>query len=296
MKKNLFPSEKIWQFACSYLSLAGRKEHLAFEKQVAGMVSRASSLPFTLDICRLNIVFSREKSRGKGKSETFLKNDWKAPYIYYYLFVLICNFFTMKQLCFIHWGTLSKDNDELFETMQNRVANPFEEKKRWKNTLWTHLPEFQIIKPEMPNKELACYKIRRLWFEKHLPYFDDENFILIGHSLGAMFLIKYLWENGFPFKISQLHLVAPVLNDEGLTPGDNHLGDFAYEPSIIKNLEKVADQIFIWHSKDDPCVPFHQAEKIKAELNHASFTVFEERQHINQAEFPELIKIIKNSF
>jgi len=46
------------------------------------------------------------------------------------------------------------------------------------------LPEFKIIKPEMPNALMARYKIWKLWFEKHLPYFDSEQFILIGHSLG----------------------------------------------------------------------------------------------------------------
>lgn len=41
----------------------------------------------------------------------------------------------MRQLCFIHGGTLAKDNDELFETMKDWTVNPFEEKKRWRNTL-----------------------------------------------------------------------------------------------------------------------------------------------------------------
>ena len=63
---------------------------------------------------------------------------------------------------------------------------------------------------------------------------------------------------------------------------------------IIKNLESLADQIFLWHSKDDPCVPFYQAEKIKAELHHAKFTIFEDRQNLNQPEFPELIRAILN--
>jgi hypothetical protein len=59
---------------------------------------------------------------------------------------------------------------------------------------------------------------------------------LVGHSLGAMFLTKYLAENEFPIQISQLHLVAPVLDDQGLNEGDNYLGDFAYEVNDIKNI------------------------------------------------------------
>ena len=98
----------------------------------------------------------------------------------------------MKQVCMIHGGTLAKDYDELFETMKARSINPFEEKKRWRLTLESKLPNYQIIKPEMPNKDMACYRIWKLWFEKHLPYFDPEHLVLIGHSLGGMFLIKYL--------------------------------------------------------------------------------------------------------
>ena len=51
-----------------------------------------------------------------------------------------------------------------------------------------------------------------------------------------MFLTKYLAENEFPIQISQLHLVAPVLDDQGLNEGDNYLGDFAYEVNDIKNI------------------------------------------------------------
>jgi hypothetical protein len=54
--------------------------------------------------------------------------------------------------------------------MKNREINPFEEKKRRRLTLQKDLPEYQVIKPEMPNKEMACYKIRKLRFEKHIPY------------------------------------------------------------------------------------------------------------------------------
>ena len=201
----------------------------------------------------------------------------------------------MKQVLCIHWWNLIRDNNELLKAMATREINPFEEKKRWRMTLQDRLPEFTVIKPEMPNKDMARYSAWKLWFEKHFPFLDEENLILIGHSLGWMFLIKYLGENNFPFKISQLHLVAPALDDQGLNEGDNYLWDFAYDITVINNLEKKADQIFIWHSKDDPVVPFSHSERIKAELPTAQFIVFEDRWHLNQAEFPELIDVIRSN-
>lgn len=76
--------------------------------------------------------------------------------------------------------------------MATREVNPFEEKKRRRMTLQEQLPEFKVIKPEMPNKDMARYSAWKLWFKKYLPFLDSEKLIVIGHSLGAMFLIKYL--------------------------------------------------------------------------------------------------------
>ena len=142
----------------------------------------------------------------------------------------------MKQLLYIHGGNLTKDNDELLKIMATREINPFEEKKRRRQTLQDRLPEFVVIKPEMPNKDMARYSTWKLWFEKYIPFLEAENLVLVGHSLGAMFLTKYLAENEFSIQISQLHLVAPVLDDQGLNEGDNYLGDFAYEVNDIKNI------------------------------------------------------------
>ena len=116
-----------------------------------------------------------------------------------------------------------KDNDELLKVMQTWEVNPFEEKKRRRLVLQERLPEFVVIKPEMPNKDMARYSTWKLWFEKYFQFLDDEELILIGHSLGAMFLVKYFAENQFPKKVAQLHLVAPVLDSEGLPEGDNYL-------------------------------------------------------------------------
>ena len=35
----------------------------------------------------------------------------------------------------------------------------------------------------MPNKYNASYKARKIWFEKIFPYLNDEDLVLVGHSL-----------------------------------------------------------------------------------------------------------------
>jgi hypothetical protein len=53
----------------------------------------------------------------------------------------------------------------------------------------------------MPNPMNARYNEWKILFKKIVLLLDD-NVILIGHSLGAIFLVKYLSENKFPKKNS----------------------------------------------------------------------------------------------
>ncbi|MDR0369151.1 MAG: alpha/beta hydrolase [Candidatus Peribacteria bacterium] len=64
----------------------------------------------------------------------------------------------------------------------------------------------------MPNKQNAKYKEWKIVFEKIVDKLDN-NFILIGHSLGAMFIVKYLSEHTINKTIKKTLLLA--------TPFDN---------------------------------------------------------------------------
>src|SRR5207249_1487833 len=97
-----------------------------------------------------------------------------------------------------------------------------------------------------------------------------ETVVLMGHSLGAIFLVKYVSENVFPKKVKALFLIAPPYNTENQHP----LVDFI----IQDNLGKVADQlkdIFIYHSKDDKVVPFSNLESYQKALPQAHLKIFE---------------------
>jgi predicted alpha/beta hydrolase family esterase len=53
------------------------------------------------------------------------------------------------------------------------------------------------------------------------------------------------------------------------------------------------DKIFLYQSKDDPEVSFHDAEKYKRDLPKAELIIFEDRGHFLQQDFFELIENIK---
>ena len=201
----------------------------------------------------------------------------------------------MKQLLFVHGWNLLENDDELIKAIESREINPFEEKKRRRMTMEKYLPEFQVIKPEMPNKDMARYKVWKCYFEKHLPFLNGDEIVLIWHSLWALFLLKYVGENKLPFKIRQLHIISPVFNSEWLNEWDNYLWDFEYNPEILKTIAEKAENIRIWHSKDDKVVPFNHSEKIVQFIPWVHFEIFQDRGHFNQETFPELIEKIKEN-
>ena len=105
--------------------------------------------------------------------------------------------------------------------------------------------------------------------------------------------MKYLGENTFPKKIKQLHLVAAVVDGSDRPANKQYLWDFAFEANTIANIENKTENIFIYHSTDDPVVPYSHAQKIKSYLPNAKLITFTDRGHFSQPEFPELLENIR---
>jgi predicted alpha/beta hydrolase family esterase len=155
--------------------------------------------------------------------------------------------------------------------------------KGWKETLDKKLGmNFVVIYPKMPNPMNAKYKEWKIIFEKLLPFLRN-NVILLGHSLGAAFLAKYLSENKFPRKIKATFLIAAPYGEINFVL-----------PKTLKKLQKQGGKIFIYYSKDDKVVPFSDFKKYKKALPEAKTVIFKNRGHFNQTSFPELVKNIKS--
>ena len=179
--------------------------------------------------------------------------------------------------------------------MKKWEYNPFEIKKKWKNSLQEKLWEnYQVAILDMPNKNIALYKEWKIQFEKIFSYLDWDQ-IIIAHSLGTIFILKYLTENKFPKRIKQLHLVSALIDNKDLPPEESYLGDFVFDIKRIPEIQDICASIFLYHSKDDICVPFSQWERLYKILCSARFEVFKDRWHMNMPEFPELIQNIKSN-
>ncbi len=155
-------------------------------------------------------------------------------------------------------------------------------KDDWKPWLRDNLGnDYEVIIPIMPNKTNAQFEEWKLWFNKLIPFLNDE-VILVGHSLGGAFLAKYLSENLFPKKVSGVFLVGAVYNKD--TDG-YPLASF----SLPKHLDLQTENIYLYHSKDDPVVPFSDLDEYRKNLPASQIKILENRGHLNQYEFPELL-------
>ena len=195
-----------------------------------------------------------------------------------------------KQIVVIHGGDTFEKYEEFLSFLKNFQIDPdYFKNKGWKDTLQDKLGEdFEVIAPNMPNKINAKYLEWKIWFEKYFQFLN-EGVIFVGHSLGGTFLAKYLSENSFPKKIKALLLVAAPFDAED---SDESLNDFALPASLAKITEQ-ADKVYLFHSKDDPVVPFEQVNKYKKALPNSEIIAFTDRQHFNQEYFPELVRLLK---
>ena len=197
-----------------------------------------------------------------------------------------------KSLLIIHGGSTFDSYEEYLKYIESKTIT-LESITRtdWKDKLALNLSDFDILYPKMPNSKNARYPEWKLWFEKILPLLSKE-VVIVGHSLGGIFLAKYLTEdNDLSRKFLSLHLVAAPYDTEVIK---DSLADFELKNTVEK-LELYSDNIFIYQSKDDTTVAFENAKKYKRDLPNAELVVFEDRGHFTQLEFPELIENIKKT-
>jgi len=198
----------------------------------------------------------------------------------------------MQQIVVIHGGTCFNTHEEYLNFLQTREVSLdyFKPRADWKSGLQKALGEdYLVLQPRMPDQTNAQYNEWKIWFERLASLLEDE-VILIGHSLGGIFLAKYLSENEFPKAIGATILVAAPHDDED---GSESLGTFRLTGDL-KRLQQQAGRLSFYFSNDDPVVTPYNMEKYKQALPEANFHIFEDRQHFGQPEFPELVEEIRN--
>jgi len=78
-------------------------------------------------------------------------------------------------------------------------------------------------------------------------------------------------------------------------PGEED-GEFFYTHlSNFKQLDQVANELYLVHSEDDPVVPFENIGKFAEHLPSARLITFKDQGHFWGEEFFELVNIMKST-
>ncbi|EKD66670.1 MAG: hypothetical protein ACD_49C00023G0013 [uncultured bacterium (gcode 4)] len=142
--------------------------------------------------------------------------------------------------------------------------------------------------PEMPEPFLPQYNEWKKEFER----FDiNENTILVGHSLWAGFIVRWLSESDV--KVGKVVLVAPWIN----VNKEEDINFFDFE--IDKNLNLKSTKLKVFASSNDDNAIKNSVDKLKNEILNLDIKNFENMGHfcfrdMNTREFPELLEFLIN--
>ncbi len=201
----------------------------------------------------------------------------------------------MPKIFYIHGGTTHSTQEKFYEYLENKTIELEKREPIWTDELEANFPDHQIIRISMPNKVNADYKAWEIMFRKYTPHITSED-IIIGFSLGATFLLKFLSSNDLPTPPKQLLLVAGPIDSEG-SPEELCNG-FESKPTELdsKTLQSQSHNMHLFYATDDQIVPIIQMQKIQAHLPNAKFIELQNRGgHFITLDFPELVNLIKNA-
>ena len=195
-----------------------------------------------------------------------------------------------KQIIVIHGGMTFDTYDDYLNFLKTaEFGLEYLKKKSWRDSLQEKLgDDFDVVKMQMPSALNAKYLEWKIYFERYIPFFNEE-VVLVGHSLGGIFLAKYLSENKYSKKIRSVYLIAAPHTDVKI---EESLGDFMLPESIEKMSDQVG-KIFIIFSEDDMLVTVPHAERYMEQLPKAEVIKFTDKQHFSLPEFGELVDHIK---
>lgn len=191
----------------------------------------------------------------------------------------------------IHGGMTFKNEKEYLHWLKTRKVS-IEKRSYWAADLEKKLEKkFEIIRPRIPKQDDAKYGDWKIVFERYLPLLRKD-FILIGSSLGGIFLAKYLSEQKLSKKALSVYLVCAPFDNS--LPSEDLVGGFKLKANLSL-IEKNCKNLHLLFSKDDDIVPASHAEKYKKKLPNTHIVVYKSKKgHFTVPTFPEIIKMIES--
>jgi uncharacterized protein len=146
---------------------------------------------------------------------------------------------------------------------------------------------YRLIAPEMPDADNPHYQPWRDRIARELEAIA-EKVILVGHSFGGSVLLKYLAEGSFRKPVRGLFLVSvPNWGPDGWA-----YSEFAAPNDLGSRLP--TSRIFLYHSRDDPEVPFGHLAYYQDHLPTATARPIDGAEHSFVEGLPTLVDDIQN--
>lgn len=187
----------------------------------------------------------------------------------------------MNNALLIHGSCDRKEYfDDKFPSLSNNHWLPWLQKQLLIKDIFTQTPE-------MPEAYKPDYEKWRREFER----FDiNAETVLVGHSCGGGFLVRWLSEN--KVKVKKLMLVAPWLDPSRKRTTD--FFDFSIDPGIRERIREI--HILTSDNEDTEGVK-RSVERIRAALPGAEFHQIPNMGHFTYDEmktdkFPQLLELI----
>lgn len=143
----------------------------------------------------------------------------------------------------------------------------------------------EVFVPDFPNTEFPDYdQWKGHWEELYAPKIEDSS-ILIGHSLGGSFLLRWISESNT--SIARLILVAPAPDDCGI----DEIRSFFTQSWNTEVVKQNVGKIIVLGSENDPYIPFSKFKTL-AEALGATFKKCPGRGHLNDEKLPEILPFL----
>jgi len=204
---------------------------------------------------------------------------------------------TRNQVLVIHGGdAFSHDEHEMYldAIRKKQVRLDYSPARKWKETLGQKLGRgWQVINPVMPGRDNAKYEAWKIFFEKHLDLLRP-GALLIGHSLGGIFLAKYIAENGLPEEKEIRGVIMVAATHHGENPNATL---YSFElPNDMSKLAALGPKVTLMHSRDDTVVWWADFEAYCKDLPDAKKMEFDDYGHFSVKAFPEIREVVKDYF
>ncbi|MFH1261779.1 MAG: alpha/beta fold hydrolase [Candidatus Micrarchaeota archaeon] len=151
---------------------------------------------------------------------------------------------------------------------------------------------FEVLCPDFPNTNEPQLEEWMAEVRKHVKRFD-ENWILVGHSLGCPTILRVLESLDEDERIGGAFLVAGFAKDLGIPETRSFMEkEFDWE-----KINSKCEKFVVINSDNDPFIELKEGERLAKLLNTKLITEHN-AGHINQGggwtKYPRLLDLIKN--